>query len=62
MVTAYNIGEEIDVTIRGYIKRISIDSSGVCYTLTVTDSKGKTSELYLDDDVINLASLADRRT
>ena len=51
MKTKFNVGEEIDLKIKGIVRRINIDERGACYTIIVKDSHGRESDLYIDENV-----------
>ena len=52
MTTKYDVGDEIVFTIKGYVKRISIEENGACYTVVVDDGNGRDTYLYLDDNLL----------
>lgn len=56
MKTKFNIGEEIDLKIKGIIRRIEIDKNGICYTISVKDTYGNESDLYIDDNVLEIVN------
>ena len=53
MKTKFNVGEEIDLRIKGIVRRISIDERGACYTIIVKDSHGRESDLYIDENAFD---------
>ena len=53
MKTKFNVGEEIDLKIKGIVRRISIDERGACYTIIVKDSHGRESDLYIDENAFD---------
>ena len=52
MKTKFNVGEEIDLKIKGIVRRISIDECGACYTIIIKDSHGRESDLYIDENAL----------
>lgn len=50
MKTKFNVGEEIDLKIKGIVRRINIDERGACYTIIIKDSYGRESDIYIDEN------------
>lgn len=48
MITKYDVGDEIVFTVKGRVKRITVEESGACYTVIVDDGNGRDTYLYLD--------------
>ena len=57
MVTLFNIGDEIEVTLRGIIKEYSASESGDCYTILLPEQKN--TRVYLDS--ISLSNAINRK-
>jgi len=46
MITLFNIGDEIEVTLRGIVKEYSASESGDCYTILLPEQKN--TRVYLN--------------
>ena len=51
MQTVFDIGDEIEFTIRAKVKRYSIEKSGDCYVVELTNIKGDNS-IYVDTNIL----------
>jgi len=51
MQTMFDIGDEIEFTIRAKVKRYSIEKSGDCYVVELTNIKGDNS-IYVDTNIL----------
>lgn len=58
MRTLFDIGDEINVTLKGRIIEYSASQSGDCYTIELTDQKNQRSRVYLSSLDLENASLA----
>ena len=61
MTTLFDIGDEIEVTIKGRIEEFSVSKSGDCYVISLTNVKPEGSRIYLDSTALRDAALKGRR-
>lgn len=53
MNTMFNIGDEIEFTVRAKVKSYSISENGDCYTVELSDKlAGATRNLYIDTNML----------
>ena len=58
MTTLFDIGDEIELTMRGKVKSISFSENGDCYVVTLKDPKNETKDtpVYLDTNSLILSN------
>ena len=61
MVTLYDVGDEIEIVLKGKVKQYTVSESGDCYTIELTNGNLPTDEIrvYLDTPALN-ASLKNK--
>lgn len=52
MTTLYDIGDEIEVCLKGKIKEFSISEHGDCYVVELTNLKERSDRVYLDSNML----------
>lgn len=52
MTTLYDIGDEIEVCLKGKIKEFSLSEYGDCYVVELTDLKERSDRVYLDSNML----------
>ena len=57
MTTLFDIGDEIEVTIKGRIEEFSVSKNGDCYVISPTNVKPEGSRIYLDSTALRDATL-----
>lgn len=62
MRTLFDIGDEINVTLKGRIIEYSASQSGDCYTIELTDQKNQRSRVYLSSSDLENASIKEGTT
>lgn len=51
MKIKYKPGDEMDIQIKGIVKRISIEGDEVCYTVIAEDGLGRENYLYFSEHI-----------
>lgn len=51
MITLFDVGDEIEVTLKGIIKQYEISEKGDCYTIVLLDD----NHIYLDSAALKNA-------
>lgn len=52
MTTLYDIGDVIEVSLKGRIKEFSLSEHGDCYVVELTDLKERSDRVYLDSNML----------
>lgn len=52
MTTLFDIGDEIELTMRGKVKSFSISNSGDCYVISLKDKNNQELCIYLDSQAL----------
>ncbi len=50
MNTLFDIGEEVDLTLKGKVIGYSASLNGDCYTIEISDTRNNNLRVYLDTD------------
>ena len=51
MKIKYKPGDEMDIQIKGIVKRISVEGDEVCYTVAAKDGLGRENYLYFSEHI-----------
>ena len=52
MTTLYDIGDEIEISVKGRVKEFSISEHGDCYVVELTNLKEHSDRVYLDSNML----------
>ena len=52
MTTLYDIGDEIEVRLKGRVIEFSLSKHGDCYVVELTDLKERSDRVYLDSNML----------
>lgn len=55
MTTKFKPGDVISFAVTGRVQRITVDEGGICYTVHVSDNRGRVLDLYIDEELTKFA-------